>query len=145
MKQLILTIALVTLTQLMVAQKVQYSYDNHGNRTQRKLVVNGPFDPMRFANIATENIADGETVKNTEGISVYPNPTSDKIILTINDFNPSETNSMTLLDAKGNEVMTQKVTQNNTEMSVAHLRAGVYYFKVIKDKNMLYYKLVKVD
>lgn len=125
------------------SQKVQYAYDNHGNRIQRKLVVTGPY--QKTANSTTEGEEKSKKIAIEEGISVYPNPAKDKVVLSISDFNPSETNSMSLLDAKGNEIIAHSVTQNNTEMDISQLKSGIYYFKVVKSEKMLYYKLVKVE
>ncbi len=125
------------------SQKVQYAYDNNGNRIQRKLVVTGPNQKM--ANSTTEEEEKSKTIAIEEGISVYPNPAKDKVVLSINDFNPSETNSMSLLDVKGNIIISQKITSGRSEMDVSMLVSGIYYFNVVKNKNMLYYKLVKVD
>lgn len=143
MKTLLTIILFFAVTQISIAQKVQYTYDNHGNRIQRKLVAS-PWSE-RLGNATPEEIEENSKVAIQEGISVFPNPTSDKVVLTINDFDPSETNSMSLLDAKGIEVMSQRVTQNNSEMDVSQFKSGIYYFKVVKNKKMLYYKLIKVD
>lgn len=66
-----------------------------------------------------------------EGISVFPNPAKDKVVLTINDYDPPEKSSRTLLDAKGYEILSQRITPGKSEMGVSKLEAGVYYCKVL--------------
>ncbi len=123
------------------AQKIAYAYDASGNRIQRKFDMN-PFKVGKKD--STQSVSEFPKILMEEGISVFPNPTSDKIVLTLNTYEPSETNSMSLLDAKGVVVMSQKLTEQKSEMDVSHLTAGVYFFKVIKNKKMLYYKIVKM-
>lgn len=144
MKKIITSIIFLVLVNTIFAQtKVQYAYDANGNRIQRKLIV-GP-SSMRMTNTTTKDEEETKKTSLQEGISVYPNPVTDKVVLSIKDFNPSERNMMSLLDSKGNEMLSQKVTQNQSEMDVSKLTSGIYYFKVIKNQQMLYYKLVKVD
>ncbi|MES2568112.1 MAG: T9SS type A sorting domain-containing protein [Bacteroidota bacterium] len=143
MRKIFTSLLFIVLMQTGFSQKVQYAYDNNGNRIQRKLVVTGPNQKM--ANSTTEEEEKSKTIAIEEGISVYPNPAKDKVVLSINDFNPSETNSMSLLDVKGNIIISQKITSGRSEMDVSMLVSGIYYFNVVKNKNMLYYKLVKVD
>ncbi|MES2512659.1 MAG: T9SS type A sorting domain-containing protein [Bacteroidota bacterium] len=144
MKKTIITLFLIVIAQLTFAQKVQYTYDNHGNRIKRKIFTIAPPEQRMAGSDSTDN-AEAARIADKEGISVYPNPTKDRVVLTINDFNSSDNNSMSLIDVKGNVVMEQKVTSAHSEMDVSKLTAGIYYFNVVKNKNMLYYKLVKID
>jgi len=138
----ILLITLVLLSSIGIAQKIEYAYSPSGNRTMRKFNLSAFRVGQKDS---TESAKEFPKILMQEGISVFPNPTSDKVVLTINDFKPEENNSMSLIDVKGNVVMTQKITQSRSEMDVSQLVAGIYYFNVVKNKNMLYYKLVKID
>jgi len=137
-----LTLLFALITSLSFAQIIEYDYTPSGNRKLRKLSTSawrvGKKD-------STESAKEFPKILMKEGISVFPNPTSSAVVLTINDYKPEENNSMTLLDIKGNVVMQQKITSGRTELDVSHLIAGIYYFNVVKNKNMLSYKLVKVD
>lgn len=130
------------LTSMSFAQIIEYHYTPSGNRDSRKLSTVawriGKKD-------STQSATEFPKILMQEGLSVFPNPTSDKVVLTINDFKPEENNSMTLIDIKGNVVMTQKITAARSEMDVSKLVSGIYYFNVVKNKNMLYYKLIKID
>ncbi len=137
-------IVLCFLSSVAISQtppKIEYGYSVSGNRISRKISMN-PFKVGKKD--SAQSVSEFSKILMEEGISVFPNPTSDKIVLTLNAFDPTETNSMSLLDAKGVEVMSQKLTEQKSEMDVSHLTAGVYFFKVIKNKKMLYYKIVKM-
>ena len=137
-----LSILFALIASTSFGQIIEYGYTPSGNRNIRKLSVS----PWRIGQKdSTESVKEFPKVLIQEGLSVFPNPTKDHIVLTINDFNPNETNSMTLSDVKGNVVMSQKITSGRSEMDVSKLTAGIYYFNVVKNKKMLYYKLVKID
>lgn len=124
------------------SQKIQYTYSPSGNRTIREYSAN----PFRVGNRdSTESAKEFRDIVMKEGISVFPNPTTGKLTLTLNHFDESEKNSVTLIDTKGGELLSQPVTQRTTEMDLSHLKIGVYYFRVIKNGQELYYKIVKVD
>jgi len=138
-KLIIISILLANTT---IAQKIEYTYSPSGNRTIRDYSAN----PFRVGNRdSTESAKEFMDIVMKEGISVFPNPTTGKLTLTINNYNENEKNSVTLVDTKGGELISQVITQRTTEMDLSHLTIGVYYFRVIKNGQELYYKIVKVD
>ena len=125
------------------AQRTKYTYSASGNRSIRQWDTMNPF---RVGNKDSTNSAkEFRDIVMKEGISVYPNPTNGKITLSLNKFEASEKNSVSIIDLKGSELISQPVTQSNTEIDLSSLKSGIYYFKVIKNKQELYYKVVKVD
>jgi uncharacterized protein YrzB (UPF0473 family) len=54
-------------------------------------------------------------------------------------------NNLTLIDAKGNEILFQTIKSQKTEFNITQIKSGVYYFRVVKNETILYYKLVKID
>ena len=140
------TIILLFLTVCTIAQtneKIVYTYSSSGNRIQRKFDNVNPFRVGHKD--STSSAKEFQQIVKNEGISVYPNPTSGKVVLTINNFDSKETNTMSLLDAKGNIIITQPLTDRVSEMNIAELRSGIYLIQLIKNDKMLYYKLVKTD
>ncbi len=139
-----LTILMLLIASYITAQtpKIEYIYTSSGNRTMRKINPS----PFRVGNKdSTDSAKEFSKIVMEEGISVYPNPTTGKITLSLNKFDATEKNSVSLIDLKGSELMSQPITQSNTEMDLSALKAGIYYFKVIKNNQELYYKVVKVD
>ena len=141
-----LSIILIFLTSCAIAQssqKIAYAYSPSGNRIQRKF---DNINPFRVGHKdSASSVKEFQQIAKNEGISVYPNPTSGKVVLTINNFDSKETNTMSLLDAKGNVIIIQPLTDKVSEMNITELKSGVYLIQVIKNDKMLYYKLVKVD
>ncbi len=124
------------------AQKIEYSYSNSGNRTMRKFNINA----FRVGNQdSTASSDEFKKIVMREGISVYPNPANEKVILTLNQYDNNDKCSVTVIDAKGNEVINSKVIKKNTEINISQLTSGVYYYKVIYNDDVLIYKIVKVE
>lgn len=122
--------------------KIEYTYSGSGNRTMRQI----SFSPFRVGSKdSTESAKEFPKVLMKEGISVYPNPSKDFVNVSINDFDSSQKNNLTLIDAKGNEILFQTINSQKTEFNISQIKSGVYYFRVVKNESILYYKLVKID
>ena len=117
MKYLIIFLFIsVALNGQTTAPQIKYSYDNRGNRTDRIFTVSA----FRLGNQdSTQSAKEFAKVQMKEGISVFPNPTKDKVVLTINDYDSSERNSMALLDSKGNEILSQRITKAHCFRGIA--------------------------
>jgi len=69
-----------------------------------------------------------DITSNGYEVSLYPNPTSDKIYLDLRqDWMNSE---LRIVDAKGALMYTKKVQNELEEVDVAHWEAGVYYVQI---------------
>lgn len=79
---------------------------------------------------------------NTDKISVYPNPASDKLNITI-DAQGSAT--ITILDITGKEVISESISKGNNTISidVSSLSHGLYIVKVTTDKKVMTVKFEK--
>lgn len=85
------------------------------------------------------NCREGEAT-NSEGISLFPNPTSSTINVAM-FFEGSKL--IQLVDITGNVIYT-KTTENTTlEIDVANLSAGVYFIIVENNDNLMYEQFVK--
>lgn len=68
-----------------------------------------------------------------QGISVYPNPTVELITLDLNEL-AIDADEVTMLDATGKVVLTQKVTAGGIyQFLTADLAAGTYFFNLSAD------------
>lgn len=132
------------------SQKVEYKYDAHGNRTQRKLVVG--IGTGRMAQ-PKDNIKTKETIEKDgqlimkHGISVFPNPTNDKVVVSLSELKQDENKNIMLylVDNIGKIITKQPVTDSQTLVDLNGYKSGVYYIKVKFDKEDLFYKVIKTD
>jgi len=97
--------------------------------------VQQPYEISTVTGIEVEDI--------TLGYTVYPNPTAGMLRLVIGAPDP-ESYSYQIFDLNGKLVGNSKVTGNETEISMDHLFASVYFLKVIRDNSEVkVFKIVK--
>jgi len=124
-----------------LAQTVKYSYDHVGNRVQRKLDISNP-STQRSSNIEAEK--NGLEKANKLGMSVFPNPSSDKVNLKIANAPDATQATLLLLDAGGRELYSKNMDQGIDEIDMSEFKPGVYFVKVIVGKEILFYKVMKL-
>jgi hypothetical protein len=69
-------------------------------------------------------------------ITVYPNPTTDKVFLEI-DMENIDHCMYFLFDLQGREIQNNNITSKLTELSFAQFESGVYIMKVIKENTLV--------
>lgn len=73
-----------------------------------------------------------------DGVSMYPNPTTDVVI--INSINGGD---ITVFNSLGATVLEVKNVSANHQLNVASLSAGVYFVKIVSDNKSAISKIVK--
>ncbi|WP_026755819.1 T9SS type A sorting domain-containing protein [Sediminibacter sp. Hel_I_10] len=74
---------------------------------------------------------------------IYPNPTSDYVMLAISDLNLTDM-SYALYDLQGREVAKGLTAHTNTEIGMQGMASGTYILKVNQDNNELKaFKIIK--
>ncbi|MES2760988.1 MAG: T9SS type A sorting domain-containing protein [Bacteroidota bacterium] len=138
----IITLFFALVTSVGFAQAITYTYSPSGNRTMRRYDVS----PFRVGNLdSTKSSHVFSTTLMQNGLSFYPNPSTDRVVFTINDYTYSVKSSITLLDEMGKEIQSIKVNSSKTEMDVSHLPDGLYFVKLTKNEVSVIYKLVKIN
>ncbi|AWG20541.1 hypothetical protein FFWV33_02835 [Flavobacterium faecale] len=92
------------------------------------------FDKMS-ATIATTL---GVKENTLEGVSMYPNPTTDAV--TINSINGGD---ITVFNSLGATVLSAKNVSTNHQLSISSLSSGVYFVKIVSDNKSSISKIVK--
>jgi len=76
-------------------------------------------------------------------ITVYPNPTIDKVFLNL-DMDNIENCKYYLYDLQGREIQNRNIAAKLTELSFASFESGVYILRIIKEKTMVQeFKIIK--
>tara|TARA_B110000503_G_C7075506_1_gene382723 strand:+ start:336 stop:794 length:459 start_codon:yes stop_codon:yes gene_type:complete len=70
-----------------------------------------------------------DTEENILLLSIYPNPTSDKLILEFSNYNEL---SYQLIDSKGRVLIDKKVDALKTEVSMLEYSSGSYFLNLLK-------------
>lgn len=86
-------------------------------------------------------------IKEAKGInlsvSAYPNPTTDYLILSIDEFEISNL-SYQLYDLQGNLLQNEKITGNQTSIVMGNLVPATYFVKVIQgQREVKIFKIIK--
>jgi len=87
----------------------------------------------------TLSIDDLEETSKT--ITLYPNPTSK--ILNIKSSVSSGSSSVELYSIQGKKVFTTQLDNNQSDIDISHLTAGLYLVKVINDTSSFTTKIIK--
>lgn len=131
------SLILIFISSYCSAQHFEFSHDAAGNRTQRKYYV------MRLANPALE--ADSSSIiEKKHGISVFPNPTPDKINVSISSLENGEAANVYLSDEQGKVLLIWKQTIKHETFDLSIFMAGIYYIKIYLKSESVYYKIVKL-
>ena len=117
---------------------IAFSYDASGNRIQRSLVVVDCSQLQRTQNSTANN----PTVSNFP-ISVYPNPTQDKINIGLEADSLSQSSTIQLYDLNGKIVYSIVASSLQMQIDMLPLGAGTYILKVTRGKNFATYNIKK--
>jgi hypothetical protein len=132
-------------TLLLNAQAVKYSYDPAGNRIHRKLYV-CPTCPAsgRESNPANQTKIDTATATKL-GLNVYPNPTQEKLNLTIANLPNDKTAKIVMSDEQGKLILSQDTKDAQNPIDMTLYNPGIYFIKITIDNDIFHYKIVKVQ
>jgi hypothetical protein len=74
-------------------------------------------------------------------ISIYPNPSAGNINIDLNTMHKSN-GTITVMDMQGRVVLSRNVNinsgQNHFDLNISEMNPGIYFIKVIDDKNTMY-------
>lgn len=135
----LLKLALITVFTIVYSFKsnaqANYTYDANGNRIKRKVGVS-------FAR--TQNTVEDSTKSFEKGISVYPNPTSDKVNVAVKSASENKKAVVTLMDNAGRILLTKEVNSSDPfPFDISKYNPGIYFIDVLIDKERLSYQVVR--
>jgi len=73
---------------------------------------------------------------------IYPNPSSTQITIETTTT-PRKNTSLTISSTNGQQLITQPITEPQTEIDISHLPVGIYIVKVWNDKDVIVRKIIK--
>jgi hypothetical protein len=127
---------------------VSFTYDNNGNRTSLSVIVmradeNDLTDGGTNDNLETIYDASGFGSDTISGInvSIFPNPTSDYLILTTDSY---EQVYVALLSTNGNTIYERTLSSCQTEFDLSDLTQGMYFLTITCNSERHVWKIVKM-
>lgn len=154
MKKIILIIALLCLPKVMAQQTTDASGGNaagtggsssysvgqltYGSITSGGSVSQGVQQPFEIATLGND-----EFPEITLQMSVYPNPTTSFINLSIQNHS-LENIHYQLFDVNGRQIQMQSITSSETRISMEHLASAIYLLNVIENNQIIKsFKIIK--
>jgi len=125
------------------AQSIEYKYDQNGNRIQRKLVVCNNC-PQSGRVVSPEEEKKEQLVATQLGLSVFPNPSQEKVNVMINNLKAEDQATILLVDEQGKILVNQQTNSQDNDVDMSLYKAGIYFIKVMVGKETLFYKVIKL-
>jgi hypothetical protein len=126
------------------SQNIYFTYDRSGNRTSGIIAVvkesNQATIDSTFQGHSGKQLA--KDLKNLK-ITVFPNPTSDKIILQCDDQNKNISLDCYFYSVKGELLKMQKIDYWGRTIDLNPFSSGTYYLKIKVFERMEVWKIIK--
>ena len=104
------------------------------------VVITGACTPISTSFEASLSVCDLGGIPSFEvtnkAVTVYPNPFTTSIIITINDVSLISNCELRIYNVMGKEVRNTNLTKELTNLEVSYLPAGIYFYRII-GKNKL--------
>jgi hypothetical protein len=126
-----------------------FSWTNTGCTNAESLVITGDtlFAGTGYHGIWKRGLSEllGGIKENAynDGISVYPNPASDKVILELKKYSSQVKPVISIYNIQGQALFQQTLQKDRTELDIHGLEKGVYLIKVTDSNVTEFTKLVK--
>lgn len=76
------------------------------------------------------------------GVRIYPNPFTEYIILSYKEIARQNSNYI-IYDVQGKIILQNKLAGEETQINMAELSSGIYYIKLVDNKDVRAFKLIK--
>ena len=144
-KTLICLLAIVT-TSSYAQNKVSYGYDVNGNRKIRNTcpTCRLAHNPDNSSSADTSIQAD-TAIAIKHGANLFPNPTQNRVNLSLSNLKDDEATAVLVTDENGQTLYTQKNLQAQNQIDLSSFNNGTYFVRVTMGKDVLVYKVMKLQ
>lgn len=114
----------------------QVAYTNQTGTNGK--VTQGVQQPFEIVTLGAD-----EFPEITLTMTLYPNPTTDKVTLSISDYD-SENMEYQIFDINGRAIQKHKISQKETQITLENLASAIYLLQVSNEKKLLKtFKIIK--
>ena len=132
---------------LLAQSHVEYTYDQNGNRLNRKLEVVELLSFAADSTLSVPEILKSEEKVYTEPtekyIKVFPNPVKSSLTIKISGYDENLDKSVMVYSIKGDRLKHEKGIGSETTLPLERLDDGIYLLRIIIGEETFQYKIVK--
>jgi hypothetical protein len=154
-KRIILLSLVLFQTMTLFSQRVEFTYDENGNRLTRTIIVEQlQSKSVQFPISNTESL---KTLENTNTITpevdakegnvtitnVFPNPNKGILKISISNMPSDSKTEMTLYDLSGVELIVKRNFEGYSEIDLNQFSDGIYILRIKINGNTTSWKIVK--
>ncbi|HOU97508.1 MAG TPA: T9SS type A sorting domain-containing protein [Bacteroidales bacterium] len=140
--KILLTTGILTFViQHFSAQNIEYTYDNAGNRYQRKIIYLQKYE-QNYGKMDTSDLKTLFTKIVDQDINIYPNPFNQSINILIKK-ETIEKVRYEIYQSNGVLMMKDVCFDKNFSINLSHLHDGEFILRIEADNYINEYKIVK--
>lgn len=122
---------------------VNFNYDDNGNRIFKEIVITQVIDKGNVQETKSPFLTSALDTMNTLEISIYPNPTNNKVIVATKGMESSQTLKAVLLSMTG-EVLEERIIADTREsFDLSEKASGVYLIELYINQEKQIWKVIK--
>jgi flagellar basal body-associated protein FliL len=148
MKKIIFLLTIICIfsnSALLYSQnRIEYTYDEAGNRIGRRVIVMTPPSQAKSKN----NMQDAEImpyidVMGETAINIYPNPTRGFLKIDIDNMPEDNQANIGIYDLNGRMLLQKPDVKNSTELDLSNQFPGTYILKISLSGKTSTWKIIK--
>lgn len=146
MKRLLMIgLCLLSVMQVFAQNPVNmnFNYDDNGNRTCNEIVITRILDKVNIQETESPFLTSALDSMNTVEISIYPNPTNDKVIVATRGMDSGQTLKAVLLSPTGKVLEERIVTDTGESFDLTGKASGVYLIEIYINQEKQIWKVIK--
>ncbi|MDR1730418.1 MAG: T9SS type A sorting domain-containing protein [Prevotellaceae bacterium] len=131
------------------SQRVEYTYDNAGNRLTRTIILPST---LRSAAVAVDEEPEEEPLPqqkvysdhlNQTDILIYPNPTKGLLRVKISGNAENKPVGLQVYDASGRVLLQESNAGSSTILDLSNQPSGIYMLRLVSDREKKEWKIIK--
>jgi YD repeat-containing protein len=136
MKKILPFLYFIVLTGTVNAQKIQYAYDDAGNRVKKEIALATKSSAEAQPSVFTEELAE-------RTIRIYPNPTEGWLKVEVSDFEECKSADLSIVNMQGQVVLRKKMNSAISDLDISSKANGLYILLIRIDGENSSWKIIK--
>ncbi len=140
---LLLIFGLIGLIQTARSQNFTFAYDNAGNRYLKDVVTLKSTESVHNDPTQKQDTARYQELLGELRVILYPNPTRGRIIIELQNLDPTNQSEVFVTDNSGKVLYKQKGLQQSNEIDLSSFNPGMYFLNIHVGTVISEWKVIK--